>query len=106
MAPGPDMIEPLLGRFVEGYGLKMLSKLQRIIGVGASHHRLAWIYPFFDGNGRVSRLFSHALLRDLGIGSELWSVSRGACQGIFRITNAFCPKPISLGVVIWMGGAT
>ncbi|MCZ7854117.1 Fic family protein [Agrobacterium salinitolerans] len=28
----------------------MRSKLQKIIGVGASHHRLAWIQPFFDGN--------------------------------------------------------
>jgi Fic family protein len=82
IAPEPDMIEPLLGRFVEGYGMKMLSKLQRIIGVGASHHRLAWIHPFFDGNGRVARLFSHALLRDLGIGSELWSVSRGLARNV------------------------
>lgn len=82
IAPEPEMIKLLLGRFVEGYGLNMLSKLQRIIGVGASHHRLAWIHPFFDGNGRVSRLFSHALLRDLGIGSELWSVSRGLARNV------------------------
>jgi len=82
IAPEPDMIEPLLKRFVEGYSLKMLSKLQRIISVGASHHRLTWIHPFFDGNGRVSRLFSHALLRDLGIGSELWSVSRGLARNV------------------------
>ncbi|MDL2406195.1 Fic family protein [Rhizobium calliandrae] len=82
IAPEPDMIRPLIGRFVEGYSFKMLSKLQKIIGVGASHHRLAWIHPFFDGNGRVSRLFSHALLRDLGIGSELWSVSRGLARNV------------------------
>ncbi|MBB2671492.1 UNVERIFIED_ORG: Fic family protein [Rhizobium esperanzae] len=82
VAPEPEMIEPLIGRFVEGYSFKMLSKLQKIIGVGASHHRLAWIHPFFDGNGRVSRLFSHALLRDLGIGSELWSVSRGLARNV------------------------
>lgn len=82
IAPEPEMIEPLILRFVEAYSFKMLSKLQRIIGVGASHHRLAWIHPFFDGNGRVSRLFSHALLRDLGIGSELWSVSRGLAKNV------------------------
>lgn len=82
IAPEPEMIEPLVARFVEGYSFKMLSKLQKIIGVGASHHRLAWIHPFFEGNGRVSRLFSHALLRDLGIGSELWSVSRGLARSV------------------------
>ena len=74
IAPEPEMFESLLERFVEGYSLKMLSRLQKIISVGASHHRLAWIHPFFDCNGPVSRLFSHALLRDLGFGSELWSV--------------------------------
>lgn len=82
IAPEPAMIEPLIARFVEAYSFKMLSKLQKIIGVGASHHRLAWIHPFFDGNGRVSRLFSHTLLRDLGIGSELWSVSRGLARNV------------------------
>jgi Fic family protein len=82
IAPEPEMIAPLLHRFVEAYPMKMLSKLQKIIGVGASHHRLAWIHPFFDGNGRVTRLFSHALLRDLGIGSELWSVSRGLARNV------------------------
>lgn len=82
IAPEPEMIEPLIERFVEAYSFKMLSKLQKIIAVGASHHRLAWIHPFLDGNGRVSRLFSHALLRDLGIGSELWSVSRGLARNV------------------------
>lgn len=76
------MIEPLIARFVEAYSFKMLSKLQKIIGAGASHHRLAWIHPFLDGNGRVSRLFSHTLLRELGIGSELWSVSRGLARNV------------------------
>ncbi|MCV3768938.1 Fic family protein [Rhizobium sp. TRM95796] len=82
IAPEPDMIRPLIDRFVDAYSSKMLSKLQKIIGVGASHHRLAWIHPFFDGNGRVTRLVSHALLRDLGIGSELWSVSRGLARNV------------------------
>ena len=48
--------------------------------MGASHHRLLWIHPFLDGNGRVARLFSHAFLRDLGIGNSLWSVSRGLAR--------------------------
>ncbi len=48
IAPEPEMIEPLIQRVAEAYSFrKMLSKLQKIINVGASHHRLAWIYPFF-----------------------------------------------------------
>lgn len=84
VAPEPEMVEPLMRRFVEAYSSGMLSRLQRIISVGASHHRLTWIHPFLDGNGRVSRLFSHALLRDLGIGSDLWSVSRGLARNVER----------------------
>ncbi|WP_246697796.1 Fic family protein [Rhizobium sp. G21] len=105
IAPEPDMIRPLIDRFVDAYSSKMLSKLQKIIGVGASHHRLAWIHPFFDGNGRVTRLVSHALLRDLGIGSELWSVSRGLL-GMSRITSVCLPRPISRDGEISMDGET
>lgn len=82
LAPEPEAIERLLTRFVEAYSGGMLSKVQHIVAVGASHHRLAWIHPFMDGNGRVTRLFSHALLRELGVGSELWSVSRGLARDV------------------------
>jgi Fic family protein len=82
--PEPEAIEPLLARFVEAYSSRMLSKVQRLVAVGASHHRLAWIHPFMDGNGRVTRLFSHAFLRHLGVGSELWSVSRGLAREVDR----------------------
>jgi Fic family protein len=44
------------------------------------HHRFLWIHPFLDGNGRVARLMSHALLKRLGIGTSLWSVARGLAR--------------------------
>lgn len=69
-----------LERFEEAYSLQRLSKLRQIIAVAASHHRLAWIHPFYDGNGRVARLFSHAFLKYIGIGSGLWSISRGLAR--------------------------
>jgi Fic family protein len=81
-APEPEAIEPLVNRFVQAYSSPMLSKAQRIVSVGAGHHRLAWIHPFMDGNGRVTRLMSHAQLRELGVGSELWSVSRGLARNV------------------------
>jgi Fic family protein len=78
----PEDIEAFLHRFAEAYDSRFLSRLQKVIGVAASHHRLLWIHPFLDGNGRVARLFSHAWLRELGIGSELWAVSRGLARQV------------------------
>ncbi|MHC2336987.1 Fic family protein [Bradyrhizobium sp. USDA 4454] len=80
--PAPEDLAPFLARFAEAYGNTKLPKIQRIIGVAASHHRLLWIHPFADGNGRVTRLFSHAFLRELGIGSSLWSISRGLARAV------------------------
>lgn len=80
--PPPGDLPAFLQRFAEGYSSKHLSRLRKIIGVAASHHRLAWIHPFLDGNGRVTRLFSHALLRELDVGSELWAVSRGLARRV------------------------
>ncbi len=80
--PSPADLPAFLNRFAEGYSAKHLSRLRKIIGVAASHHRLAWIHPFLDGNGRVTRLFSHALLRELDVGSELWAVSRGLARRV------------------------
>ncbi|MBF0380772.1 MAG: Fic family protein [Magnetococcales bacterium] len=69
-----------LQRFEEAYNPKRLSRVQQIIAAAASHHRLLWIHPFLDGNGRVARLFSHAFLKDVGVGSGLWSISRGLAR--------------------------
>ena len=80
--PPPEDLPAFLKRLAEAYSSSHLSKLRKIIGVAASHHRLAWIHPFLDGNGRVTRLFSHALLRELDVGSELWAVSRGLARRV------------------------
>jgi len=80
----PDDIPAFLDRFAEAYSSPTLSKLRKVIGVAASHHRLLWIHPFLDGNGRVTRLLSHAWLRELGIGSELWAISRGLARQVDR----------------------
>jgi Fic family protein len=73
-------IESFMTRFAAGYRLERLSKIDRVIAVAAAHHRLVWIHPFYDGNGRVARLFSHAMLREIGIGTSLWSISRGLAR--------------------------
>jgi Fic family protein len=78
--PPPEDLLAFMARFEAAY--KSDSKLKQLVSVAASHHRLAWIHPFLDGNGRVARLVSHAMLKELGIGSTLWSVSRGLARSV------------------------
>lgn len=80
IAPEPAELPMILGRLVEGYGGKNLTRLRRIMAVVAAHHRLLWVHPFLDGNGRVARLFSYALLPELNVGSSLWPVARGLAR--------------------------
>ncbi|MCE9624006.1 MAG: Fic family protein [Deltaproteobacteria bacterium] len=80
--PRPENLEKFLSRFEEAYRPDHLSKLRRVLAVAASHHRLLWIHPFFDGNGRVTRLLSHAYFKFLNLGAGLWSVSRGLARNV------------------------
>ena len=75
-------IEYFLKRFEEVYSPDNLSQVQQVIAIAASHHRLVWIHPFLDGNGRVARLYSHALLLHSEVGSNLWSISRGLARKV------------------------
>ena len=78
--PEHSDLPAFLARFEQAYGSPPLSKLRQIQAVGAVHHRFLWVHPFLDGNGRVARLMSHALLKRLGIGTSLWSVARGLAR--------------------------
>jgi len=78
VAPPHELVPKLLRHFRKRYEAPEQTLAARIVAVGASHHRLAWIHPFRDGNGRVVRIFSDTLIRRLGIdGGGLWSLSRG-----------------------------
>ena len=69
-----------LQRFEQVYA--QLGKTETIQAAAASHHRLLWIHPFLDGNGRVARLMSHALLlRTLETGA-VWSIARGLARNV------------------------
>lgn len=49
-----------------------------ILAAAGAHHRLMWIHPFLDGNGRTGRLFTDQYLRAAGLGGYgFWSISRG-----------------------------
>ena len=93
IGPPHELVPDLLGHFQWRYESADFSRIQRIVAIGASHHRLAWIHPFRDGNGRVVRLFSDAVIRQLGIdGGGLWSLSRGFARNrteyFQRLSNA------------------
>lgn len=51
-----------------------------VIALLAAHHRLAWIHPFLDGNGRTARLHTHVGLNALGLTQGLWSPMRGLAR--------------------------
>ncbi len=59
-----------------------LGKTEALLAMAAAHHRLVWIHPFLDGNGRVARLMSHALLWDTLDTGGVWSVARGLARNV------------------------
>ena len=78
--PNADTLLIFLERFEAAYDPGRLSKLQAVLAIAASHHRLLWIHPFADGNGRVARLMSHAMMLRSEIGCSIWSISRGLAR--------------------------
>ena len=81
--PSGLYVEVFMRYFEDHYRNDRLGKTNKIIAIATAHHRLAYIHPFLDGNGRVSRLMSHAMCLQAGIGvSGLWSISRGLARGL------------------------
>lgn len=77
-APPFASLPALLDRFHEVYRPEAHGHVEHVIAFAASHHRLAWIHPFLDGNGRVTRLMTTCYAHRIGLSaSGLWSVARG-----------------------------
>lgn len=91
--PSPGAIPRFLARFEDAYG--SLGKADAIVAMAAAHHRLLWIHPFLDGNGRVARLLSHAMLLDVLDSGGVWSVSRGLARNVaaYKAHLASCDLP-------------
>lgn len=93
--PAHTSIAAFLARAHEVYGAA--SGLDgQLIACASAHHRLAWVHPFRDGNGRVMRLQSQAALLKIGVGSGLWAVSRGLARNVQtyydRLAGADSPR--------------
>lgn len=81
--PSSARVPDFMSYFAERYRFEKLGKSGRIIAMAAAHHRFNYIHPFPDGNGRVSRLMSHAMAHMAGVGAHgLWSISRGLARGL------------------------
>jgi Fic family protein len=88
-------VDGLLGAWAERYR-ELAGTEALLIGAACSHHRLAWIHPFMEGNGRAARLHTHLVLHALGLTQGLWSPMRGLArtqeQYFARLSNADLPR--------------
>ena len=81
--PSSAVVPAFMDYFEQRFRLQPLGAAARIAAVAIAHHRLNYIHPFPDGNGRVSRLVAHAMALLSGIGAHgLWSISRGLARGL------------------------
>ena len=81
--PSSERVPDFMAYFAERYRLAPLGTAGRLMAMAAAHHRFNYIHPFPDGNGRVSRLMSHAMALSAGLGAHgLWSISRGLSRGL------------------------
>lgn len=79
--PAASSLPAFLDRFESVYASRSILATSQLVALAAAHHRLAWIHPFGDGNGRVARLYSHAWLWRCGVhGQGLWTLSRGLAR--------------------------
>ncbi len=86
--PASSHVEHFMRYFADRYRFDGIGKAGRIISMAAAHHRFNYIHPFPDGNGRVSRLMSHAMAWKADIASHgLWAISRGLARGLASRTE-------------------
>jgi len=76
----PGAVPRFLAHFEKAY--TGLGKAETIIAAAAAHHRLLWLHPFLDGNGRVARLMSHSMLLEALDTGGVWSIARGLARNV------------------------
>jgi len=93
VAVSPGAVPRFLERFEQAH--RMLGRTDKILAAASAHHRLLWIHPFMDGNGRVARLMSYAVLREALDTGGLWSVARGLArnEADYKRHLAACDMP-------------
>lgn len=95
--PPPEAVSAALQSMLSHYRSGHFQGLTRTLVSLAAHHRLLWIHPFLDGNGRVARLWLDDCLRATGTqGIGVWCISRGLAKASAtykaRLHNADQPQ--------------
>ena len=91
--PTPGAVPRFLKEFERIYA--KLPPAATVRATAAAHHRLLWIHPFVDGNGRVARLVAHSMMLDALDTGALWSISRGLARKVdtYKGLLAACDLP-------------
>jgi Fic family protein len=90
IAPRGEAVDELLENFLAYYKQQKGLSAAKLIDAAAMHHRLLYLHPFAEGNGRTVRIYTHALMHRAGAGGGgLWSISRGLARG----TTEFPDEP-------------
>jgi Fic family protein len=77
--PDPATVPRFMDEWHKGYQHAVAGE-NALIALMAAHHRLTWIHPFSDGNGRTARLHTHIGLNSLALTQGLWSPMRGLAR--------------------------
>ncbi len=93
IAISPGAVPRFLDRLHAAYA--KAGRIEAILASGCAHHRLLWVHPFLDGNGRVARLMSYAMLKSALDTKGLWSVVRGLArnESEYKRHLAACDQP-------------
>lgn len=93
VAISPGALPRFMKRFEDAY--QRPGRVDAIVSAACAHHRLLWMHPFLDGNGRVARLMSYAMLREALDTGGIWSIARGLArnEAQYKACLAKCDLP-------------
>lgn len=64
--PEPNLVGHLMSEFIEWLNSDDAANLHPIEAAALAHYKLVYIHPFYDGNGRTSRLLMNLILMQSG----------------------------------------
>lgn len=90
VGPAADDLDALMNRWSERFNpLRGANRTERLLLTIAGHHRLLYIHPFRDGNGRVARFALDAALIGIGLDAKgAWTPARGFARARHRYYHA------------------